>query len=154
MRRIGFWSSILTMLLVAGCSEDYGLSHDPLPYAPVRIELDLYGEAQRLQEPLSVYYVDRIKYQGERIGHGGVLVVHSHRGQYTAYDAACPREYPSIVSVIPCEDNRVTLGVVCPRCHTVYDLLYDWGAPLDGPSGVPLQQYRASMHDGYLRISN
>lgn len=142
-------------LLLAGCALDDGLYEDSLPHAPVRLELDLYGEDSQLNEPMSMFFIDEVKYQGERLGHGGIIVVHTHGDQYSAYDMVCPYEYPSRYLLEHYDDPNMPLCVFCPRCGSVYDLYDGWGRPVRGSrSRTPLQEYHVSVYRGMINISN
>lgn len=134
------------LLSFVACSTDDGVYDTSLPYAPVRLTLYPYGEDYQLLTPTSVLFVEHPLHADERIGHGGIVVVHTlsegrHYLPFAAFDMACPLEYPSIVPVRANPHSEVPSAVVCPMCGTVYDLLYGWGAPISGPGRIPLQQY-------------
>lgn len=146
---------VVLLALLCGCVDDTWVDDSPLPYAPVQVELDLYGYDYHLTLPMSmVTIVHPAENQFRPVGHGGVLVVHTHGDNYSAYDLACPHEYPSIVRVEPLPSSEHPLTVMCPKCGTVYDLFTGMGGAVDGPSSIPLQLYRTSLYDGVLRVSH
>jgi nitrite reductase/ring-hydroxylating ferredoxin subunit len=72
--------------------------------------------------------VDYNPQQNERIGLGGLLVVHTPIGEYYAFDLACPNEQtPNRNTIV--EVDKDGMKAVCPKCGTKYDI---W----DGPGTV------------------
>lgn len=68
-------------------------------------------------------------------GLGGVLLCSTYTGEPVAYDLACPNECRGDITVFINEDNQAE----CPRCHSLYDVFGQYGAPVGGPAA----------HEGY-----
>lgn len=77
-------------------------------------------------------------------GFGGVLLVGDVHSQPVAYDLACPVECRSDVRI---KVDTESLTAECPQCHSVYDIVTNYGYPLSGKAaekGYGLQRYRVS----------
>jgi nitrite reductase/ring-hydroxylating ferredoxin subunit len=126
---------------------------NPLPRRAVNLKLDLMNEDRALKTIPSFkeYTLQNINPQiGERIGFGGVLVVHTVGDEYVAFDRACPYEVNSSVTVAVDAD---CLNAVCPKCGTKYDLNLVPGAP-NGKSQHYLLRYTVVQNGNYLVIKN
>ncbi len=64
-------------------------------------------------------------------GFGGLLLIGDIHGNPIAYDLACPVECRSDVRIRMLDDE---LKAECPVCHSVYDVVTNYGAPLSGPA--------------------
>ena len=64
-------------------------------------------------------------------GFGGVLLIGDVLGNFVAYDLACPVECRADVRIRVNQDN---LTAECPVCHSVYDIVTNYGAPIGGPA--------------------
>lgn len=74
-------------------------------------------------------------------GFGGVLLIGDIHGNPIAYDMACPVECRADVR-IRMIDNE--LKAECPVCHSIYDVVTNYGTPLSGPAhsdGYGLTKY-------------
>lgn len=155
MTKIGL--AVFLLIIVSGCRVEGDVSEDLLhSSAPVSYTLDLMGEGYGLQEPFSMMTVTEKRKESDRLGLAGLLIVHTHAGgdrsSYTAFDLACPSEWPSVVPVKIKEEG--SMEVVCPKCGTVYDLSLGVGVPKSGKSRYPLWQYRTLFRDTFLEIIN
>lgn len=94
-------------------------------------------------------------------GYGGVLLImglDSSTGTYSpiAFDAACPVENQSTVSVAI---DATTLEAVCPQCKSHYNVLTGEGGPVSGRAltskyGLrPCAVYPAKLGSGYIITS-
>lgn len=108
---------ILTCLLVCSCHE----MHNPIPDYPVYLVLDLTFEDKALRDiPSSkAYTVQTVNSGVERVGFGGVLVVHAVDDRFYAFDLACPHEQSRNIHIAADEN---TLNAVCTVCGTRYDI--------------------------------
>lgn len=159
--RIAFFSTLcsLPLLLLGSCGTS---DHDPeLPTQdtyPVRYSLDLMGDGYRLHEPYTMMEISERRRVTDRLGVGGLLVVHipgvdqEGSDSFEAFDLACPYEWPSVVRVKVKKEG--TTEVVCPVCETVYDLSMGVGLPKTGKSRFPLWKYRTTLRGNYLEITN
>jgi nitrite reductase/ring-hydroxylating ferredoxin subunit len=86
----------------------------------------------------------------ERVGFGGVLVVHALDDQFHAFDLACPYEVNQGVRVAADENN---LFAICPKCGTKYDIAFGSGAP-DGVSKYYLKRYTVTGSGTQLTVTN
>ena len=81
-------------------------------------------------------------------GYAGVIVYCLSPGYYYAYDACCTHELNR--NTIVGADGA--LGI-CNTCGSKY-VLIDGGHPTDGPSRIPLKQYKVSEYGGYIHVRN
>jgi nitrite reductase/ring-hydroxylating ferredoxin subunit len=118
----------------------------------VYLELDVSTKDRELKPYPSYkeYTSTNINPAKERIGFGGVLVVHTITGAYVAFDRACPYEANSTVTIQVDED---VLNAICPRCGTVYDIATFPGAP-NGKSEHYLRQYSVTENGSRLFVRN
>lgn len=75
-------------------------------------------------------------------GYGGVLLCSDIHGAPVAYDLSCPVEVRPDVRIVVDEDLQ---KAVCPKCHSIYDIFTNYGAPVGGPAaeeGFGLARYR------------
>ena len=117
-----------------------GFEKNPIPDAPVYINLDLTFEDKELKAIPSYkeYTARNINIAlGERAGFAGILVVHNMLGEYKAFDRACPYEINAGVTV---EVDNEVLYAVCPKCGTTYEIGIGPGVP-NGSSKHGLRQY-------------
>ncbi|MDO4707774.1 MAG: hypothetical protein Q4A61_05060 [Porphyromonadaceae bacterium] len=144
------WSSALLLctLVLSGCDE----SHAPLPnLAPVSASISLHIHRELLTPGGMVRLTQPIRLT-DALGYGGLLVVRSLTEEaFYAYDLACPNEL-SGVKQVEIVDERA----VCPACHSVFDVLLSYGAPVAGPAKRPLRPYQTYYSAGTreLRIMN
>ncbi|MDR1813531.1 MAG: (2Fe-2S)-binding protein [Tannerella sp.] len=140
---------IFAILFSASCGEH----ENPIPTMTVYLNLDLTFEDKELKAfpSFKEYTTKNINAAlGERIGFGGVLVVHTILDEYVAFDRACPYESNSTVTV---EVDENVLNAVCPRCGTVYDLSMVPGAP-NGKSKYYLKKYTVIQNGNKLIVKN
>lgn len=118
------------------------------------------SEGYVLLEPLGLLYVSGPRTTQDRVGHAGLIIVHAAGGAvpYSAYDAACPRDWPTLVAVQPVPEqtleDRALVAVQCPKCRTMYDLTMGVANPISGPGRAPLMQYACRRMDDRLLITN
>jgi predicted RNA-binding Zn-ribbon protein involved in translation (DUF1610 family) len=108
--------------------------YSPIPYAPVKITLDLTFEDHELNAVLACKtFTENDRYAKDRIGFGGILVVNgigsNSQVNIYAYDMACPVEVNRNVKIKP-DDTGLT--ATCPKCGTVYNIAYGRGNPVSG----------------------
>jgi nitrite reductase/ring-hydroxylating ferredoxin subunit len=119
-------------------------------YGSVFLRLDLQNRDKALRGiPSYQTYlysrpgVDYNPQQNERIGLGGLLVVHTPLGEYCAFDLACPNEpTPSRNTIVEVEEGMI--NAVCRRCGTKYQILNGTGIALEGKK-YGLRSYRVSI---------
>jgi nitrite reductase/ring-hydroxylating ferredoxin subunit len=138
----------LTLLVSGACDK----VQNPIPSMSVYLELDVSTKDRELRGYPSYkeYTKSNINPSKERIGFGGVLVVHTIVGEYVAFDRACPYEANSTIAVEVDED---ILNAVCPRCGTKYDIATFPGAP-NGKSEHYLRQYSITVSGDRLTVRN
>lgn len=148
MKRIWLICSMFVVLFSCKTEEN------PIPDYRVYLNLNLTYEDKALKAiPSYKKYTtsDINAIQGERVGYGGVLVVHNMLGEYKAFDLACPYEALSSVKVVV---DSTMLYAVCPVCGTKYNIGTEDGTP-DGVCRHYLKQYTNVILSGSrLIISN
>lgn len=77
-------------------------------------------------------------------GFGGIMLVGDIHGNPMAYDLACPVEARTSTRVQFISDD---MTAECPVCHSVYEIVTNYGQPLSGPAadrGYGLRRYRVA----------
>jgi hypothetical protein len=147
--------SLITLVLFAiisleACEEEI---FSPVPYAPVRLSLDLRFEDSELNNVWATKAFTSGKLAADRLGFGGILVIHGvgvDGINLFAYDLACPVEVNREVKVVADDIGNA----VCPKCKAVYNIANGSGAPVSG-SKYFLKSYRVSSQgDSRYLISN
>jgi nitrite reductase/ring-hydroxylating ferredoxin subunit len=142
-------------ILIIGCLILWIFSckteENPIPSYPVYLNLDLTFEDKVLKAiPAYKEFTNRnINIAlGERIGYGGVLVVHTLLDEYKAFDRACPYEASANVTV---QVDEEILYAVCPKCGTKYEVGLGSGAP-DGVGRHGLRPYNTMLNGSKLIV--
>jgi hypothetical protein len=97
-----------------------------------------------------IYITTRVNAE-DRLGFGGLLVIHALNGEYYAVDLACPKELD--------EDTRVGLPndlciCKCPVCGEEYDMGSGQGNPTKGIAKETLKHYSVYQDDyGYIVVT-
>ena len=134
----------LFVCLAFSCEDEI---YSPIPWAPVGFTLELNGRDSELNGVLSYKTFTQKRFDADRLGYGGVLVINSI-GTTTginlkAYDLACPVEVDPNVKIKPDADG---IKATCPKCGAVYNIS-SHGIPISG-SKHPLRQYNVSPAAG------
>ena len=86
----------------------------------------------------------------ERIGMGGLLVVHTSFDTWIAFDLACPNEQtPNRNTIVEVDEDGI--NAVCSHCGTKYQIMDGTGINLDGKK-FGLRSYPVTMSSGSTRI--
>lgn len=122
------------------------IEHTKIPDCAVYLRRDIYNEG--LLPPSSFLYVTSRKIEIERLGYGGIVVVHRDDPQepYCAFDLACPNCVSPSIRVG--EPDSMTLVCACPECGENYDLFFGLGTPINGISKVGMKKYSAYLDPG------
>ena len=152
MKRLGL---VILLFAVISCER---LGENPVN-GSVYLRLDLLNRDKELRGiPSYKTYlysrpgVDYNPQQGERIGLGGLLVVHTPLAEYRAFDLACPNEQiPNRNTIVEVDANM--LNAVCPRCGTKYQILDGSGIALESKK-YGLRSYRISVSGNSGIVSN
>lgn len=123
------------MALCASCTH---IDDKRLPPAAVHIAFNNVGEWHEYGIAGATSYRRFIKSEREPAGfpytalsytgYGGILLIGDINGNPIAYDLACPVECKSNVRVYVTDD----LKAECPVCHSLYDIITNYGHPLAG----------------------
>jgi hypothetical protein len=89
-------------------------------------------------------YVDERVYSVDRIGYGGILIMHAQDDQFYAVDLACPNEVDPDVKIGRPDDMGICK---CDSCSEEYDLSYGMGTPTKGISKESLKHYNVSFDE-------
>ncbi len=147
MKRILIICSILISVFACKTEEN------PIPSYAVYLNLDLTFKDKELKTiPSYKEYTSKNANTslGERIGYGGVLVIHTMLDEYKAFDRTCPYEVNSSITV---EVNDDILYAVCPKCSTKYEIGFGTGAAA-GVSKHGLRQYNTILNGSKLIVKN
>jgi hypothetical protein len=131
--------ALFVLFLPASCSDPVV---SPLPSAPVYLELNLDYADSDLVPALAAKSFTQGRSATDKLGFGGVLVVHGYSSNETiqlfAYDLACPNEMDRNVRVVPDTEGRAH----CPKCGSVYITMWGTGLPeKNSASKYPLRVY-------------
>lgn len=129
---------IISLMFInfVGCDDN----EDWIPYVPVDMTLHF--------TQLSTIGILQAKtFPG---GVNGIIIFRTTDKKFNAFDMTCPYQ-PSANCAV--DFNEEILAAVCPCCESQFELI-EAGAVQKGPARRPLKQYRAVMHDTYLRITN
>ncbi len=142
MKRFCIIISLLAVFMACNKEE-----YSEVPYAPVYYSL--YAEDMRLLiTSLSSISITKPRNQSDKIGYGGLLIVHgidfNATQTYYAFDLCCPKEAKSNVRIVPDETG---LTATCPTCGAQFDIANGngttgYGTPLNGVTQYRLTPYR------------
>ena len=115
----------------------------PVPSAPVSLKIDLSYADSDLVPALAAKSFTEPRLATDRLGFGGVLVVHGYNFNgvldYLAYDLACPNEVDRNVRIVPDDGGKAR----CPKCGSVYVTMWGMGTPeAASVSKYPLRSYQ------------
>ncbi|MDR1527751.1 MAG: hypothetical protein LBS46_08830 [Dysgonamonadaceae bacterium] len=127
------------LLVVAACSDPV---ISTIPSAPVYFELNLDYADSDLMPALAAKSFTQGRTTTDKLGFGGVLVVHGYSSNEAihlfAYDLACPNEIDRNVKVVPDTEGKAR----CPKCGSVYITMWGTGIPeKNSVSHYPLRSY-------------
>jgi len=152
MNRVMLKTFCLFILFFSAISCDR-IEENPV-YGSVYLKLDLQNRDKVLRGipsyktySLSKPGIDYNPQQGERIGFGGLLVVHTPfvgtESEYCAFDLACPNEQsPNRNTLVEADENMI--NAVCPKCGAKYQIMNGTGIALEGKKHG-LRSYRVSV---------
>ena len=127
------------MVISPGCKKN----EHPIPYAYV----DFYVNINSTQ------YVE-LNSAGGWVnltgGYKGILVYRLTPDLFMAYDRACPYDFSKDCGRIAMDPSGLT--TTCPCCNSKYNVVD--GSVINGPSKVPLRQYRTDFDGEILHIFN
>jgi len=79
----------------------------------------------------------------------GIIIYRSSANEYLAIERNC-----TFQPMDPCADVKVdesTLFLIDTCCNSTFDFN---GFPTGGPATIPLRQYKATLNENYLTITN
>jgi hypothetical protein len=90
---------------------------------------------------------------GEYIGYSGLLIINTgstlNPTPFAAFDLCCPHEKLENIRVVPANDGTAK----CPKCGSVYDIMFGTGQVMEGVSSEKLQTYYvASAGNSVYRV--
>lgn len=146
-QRTAVWriASIGVLALLCSVLSGCEIERTKIPDCPVYLRRDMYVNG--LRDPLAFIYVTTSQSNFDRLGYGGIVVVHREDIQepYCAFDIACPNcVSPSIRVSVP--DSM--LKCTCLNCGEKYDLFFGIGNPLKRISKVGMKKYSTYEDSG------
>ncbi len=156
----------LLVWVAAAVSSCHHIDDDRIPPAAVHIAFNTVGDwhtwgvagvgqprmfVLELKEPSGFPYTAL-----SRTGFGGVMLIGDIHGNPVAYDLACPVEARASTRVRFVKDD---MTVECPVCHSVYEVVTNFGQPLAGPAaqrGYGLRRYQVGpgLSGEYMVVRN
>lgn len=154
---IGKWKILLLIFLFTfACGEE--MSRQTIPMAQVYFRIDPMSYDDELKNPDSykIFKEANRRFDTDRFGFAGVLVVTDAYGGLHAFDLCCPHEDKKLVVVSPEYDGHAYDGTVkCTSCGSVFITMFGLGSVESGPSVEYLQRYNVTpLSDGSYRITN
>ncbi|WP_455585399.1 hypothetical protein [Bacteroides sp.] len=150
MRRLCF--TILLFIGVVACDDSYKSSIPNVRDFVLRYNVDNFP---KIKTPGYFVKIEKNEH-GLPIGYAGVILGKPLAftvfgdNNYVAFDAACPVEVSSKVSVELQDDG---FGIaICPSCGTKYDC--SSGAPTEGEGKESLKRYNVIASGNILQVSN
>ena len=143
---------VLILFTCSSCNDNFISS---IPDYPVNLELNLTASYPTFKDnPYQYLVFEKPRYNNDRIGFGGILVVcgwgSSSIYEYFAYDLACPHEADSKIKVVPNDIGQA----VCEKCQSTYDIVGGYGITVNNSvSKEPLKRYKVSQRGDYLFIT-
>lgn len=113
-----------------------------IPAMPVYLKCNLYLSSN-LKDVGGFHYVTKAG-GTDRIGFGGILIVHAFDGNYYAFDLACPVEAKENVRIGKPDESLIC---TCDSCGEQYDTGLGLGSPLKGISKEYLRRYSVSLDE-------
>ena len=128
-------------------------------YGSVYLRLDLQNRDKALRgiPGYKVYSINKagIDYnpaQNERIGMGGLVIVHTPFDTWAAFDLACPNEQsPNRNTIVEVIDDGI--NAICAKCGTKYQILDGTGIALEGKK-YGLRSYHVSVSGNSGVVTN
>jgi hypothetical protein len=122
------------------------------------LDLNLNGMDKDLFPTLSTKSFVETRTASERLGYGGLLVVHGFGDDVGgtglvlhAYDLSCPNEARPDIRILP---DSTGLRAICSVCGATFGIAYVVGAPESGSKHF-LRSYRVFRVDEYrYRVTN
>jgi len=99
-----------------------------IPYAPVNYPL-YDKDANDLSVQPSCLVLTTPRNEADRIGYGGLLVVHGPEGEYYAFDLCCPVEARRTAKL---EVESSLVAAKCSQCGARFDISTASGFPIEG----------------------
>lgn len=141
MKRIFVTLSLLAVVAFFACDRE---EFSGIPYATVDYELFDADRDKLLGQP-SFIVVDKARNASDKIGYGGLLIVHGPLGDYYAFDLSCPVEARRD-KLIEAESNGVY--ATCPHCGARFDISTRDGFPSEG------SKYRLTTYQVILNMNS
>lgn len=139
---------LLIATALSGCKGNQLNTQNPVPEAPVNYSLNIMRDAPALDIQGNSIAITEVYNYTQRIGYGGLLVVHGLDDMFYAFDLCCPHEHSHDIVVEPS-----MISAKCPKCGTVYDIGFGTGYPGSGPSQFPLKRYTVTTSGYNLHIT-
>jgi hypothetical protein len=130
--------SLFLVLFMTGCNV-----HDTsIPERQVYLRRNIITE--NLTAFGSYLYVDKPKFATDRIGFGGIIIIHANDANYYAFELACPVEINEKILI---GKPDALLKCKCSICGEIYNLDFGLGVPLNKISKEGLRRYNVSIDD-------
>ncbi|MBR6310399.1 MAG: hypothetical protein IKR52_04280 [Paludibacteraceae bacterium] len=132
---------------MAACVSCFNNDDDVVPWTEVNIKIN----------PNSAKYIDLLSplecilIEEEGYKKNGIIVFHTPKDDFAAFDCTCTYEL-SDTAAVRLNESRIG-SVICPVCGSIYSLI-DNGMPTSGKARYSLKSYRVSYNEPYLRIFN
>ncbi len=157
MKRIVFIGLFLCFFL--SCTRE---EFSQIPYAPVRLDIDLNFEDKILiaETGYKTFVTPRTEAERGMLGYGGLIVCHgllenSNSYNLWAFDLACPVEAQKNIRIVPDDpkNSGAAIHAKCPTCGAVFEITAG-GVAVSG-SKYNLTRYSiSSLGNNRFRVTN
>lgn len=137
--------SLFLVLFMTGCN----VHNTSIPERQVYLRRNI--DTENLRAFGSSLYVDKPKLATDRIGFGGIIIIHALDDKYYAFELSCPVEINEKILV---GKPDADLTCKCGTCGEKYDISFGLGIPLNKISKEALRLYSVSIDDyNYITVT-
>ncbi|MCF8304426.1 MAG: hypothetical protein K9I94_14215 [Bacteroidales bacterium] len=132
------------IIFITGCGKEQNV-YEKIPYAPVDVYIQPNStQYQRLNT------VGGWEYINAQEPSRGLIVYRASQNEFKAYERTCPHDPEKPAARVEMEENYlIAVDSTCMSRFVLTD-----GSPFDGPSRLPLKEYRTSFDGNTLHIYN
>lgn len=142
---LGIFSILVILFIIHGCGKEKNI-YDQIPYAPINVYIEPNStKYQRLNT------VGGWEYITAQEPSRGLIVYRYSLNEFRVYERTCPHdpEKPTARVEVTEENYLIAVDSTCMSRFIITD-----GTAFDGPSQLPLMQYRTSFDGNTLHIYN
>jgi len=132
------YTVLLFLMALSGCR---GYESN-IPDRPVYLKRNI--DTENISSPGSFLYISSVKFATDRIGFGGILIIHTYENNFSAFDLACPVELRENIRIGKPDQSLISK---CDSCGEKYYLIDGSGTPTKGISKERLKRYKVTVDE-------